>query len=345
MNTMRPVPGHSTVCSARSTGRSAGHEKTRTDRLRVMIGTLLTLVVLGGCGLRLESAEIPELAPDADEISRQAMVADAIAIRDAASEALLEVSAESPTAASLQQVTDFAALHLDALGGEYVSGLSHTTSENESEADASTQTSLDPDTFADKTATDPSELPGVGDATDGTAPTDTATTAVATPESVVSLLAQSSARARGSLATPADGALARLYVSIAASQIESARALAEAAGTEFVLPEAFGTDLPETLPTNLSTTDLTTLVRSEDSAGYAYEVAAARLPSDARTLSLARASAHREHGQEWAELASVAETTTDPRQVAYDLPDGVDGGARSPGSRPSCRSLRRSSRR
>ncbi|MEP7765223.1 DUF4439 domain-containing protein [Sanguibacter sp. 25GB23B1] len=280
-----------------------------------MIGTLLAVAVLSGCGIRLESPAIPELAPDADEISRQAMVADSIAIRDEATEALLSVPAESPAAASLQQVADFAVLHVDALGGEYVSGLSHTSGSGESEADASTQTSLDPETLTDEPL-------------DGAVPPEESTPVVpATSSSVVSLLAQSSARARGSLATPVDGPLARLYVSIAASQIESARALAAAAGIELVLPEAFGTALPTSLPANLSTADLTTLVRSEDSAGYAYEVAAARLPAESRTLSLARAAAHRERGQEWAELASVAETSTDPRQVAYDLPDGTDGGA------------------
>ena len=144
---------------------------------------------------------------------------------------------------------------------------------------------------------------------------------------MVSLLTQSSSRSRGSLATPVDGSLARLYVSIAASQVELARDLASSAGIAFTVPEAFGTALPETLPANLSTGELTTLVRSEDSAGYGYEVAAARLPAESRTLSLSRAAVHRDRGQEWAELASVDETAADPRQVAYDLPDSADGSA------------------
>lgn len=323
MNTTPPVLGHSTAHSALRTSPRVRRGRTLSERLRVMIGTLLAVAVLGGCGIRLESPAIPELAPDADEISRQAMVADAIAIRDEATEALLTVPADSPAGVALQQVADFAVLHVDALGGEYVSGLSHTSGSGESETDASTQTSVDPDTLTEEPSDDPSavadELP------EGALPAEEPPVP-ATSSTVVSLLAQSSSRARGSLATPLDGPLARLYVSIAASQVESARTLAAAAGVEFVLPETFGTALPTALPANLSTSDLMTLVRSEDSAGYAYEVAAARLPAESRTLSLARAAAHRERGQEWAELASVAETTTDPRQVAYDLPDGADGG-------------------
>lgn len=294
----------------------------RSARLRVMIGTLLTVVVLAGCGIRLESPAVPELAPDADEISRQAMVADAVAIRDEATAALGAVPAGTPEALALQQVADFATLHTDALGGVYVSGLGHATGSSESAADAGTQTSLDPETLADDEPTDPATSEGEVPA-EGAAPTPAAAPASST--TVVSLLTQSASRARGSLATPLDGSLARLYVSVAASQVELARDLATSSGVTFTLPETFGTTLPEALPANLSTADLTTLVRGEDSAGYAFEVSAARLPADVRTLSLSRAALHRDRGQGWAELAGVHDTSADPRQVAYDLPDGADG--------------------
>lgn len=317
MNITAPELGRTTAPSTLRTDHGAVRTGTLAARLRVMIGTLLVGAVLAGCGIRLDSPAIPELSPDADEISRQAMVADAVAIRDEATEALLAVAPGTPEATALQQVVDFSALHVEALGGEYVSGLGHTTTSSDGQAEAGAQTSLDPKTLADE----PAE--GVDDAgaTDGTSVPD----APATSATVVSLLAQSSARARGSLATPVDGSLARLYVSVAASQLGSARDLAASSGTELAPPEAFGTSLPESLPANLSAAELTTLVRSEDSAGYGYEVVAARLPAESRGLSLSRAAAHRDRGQRWAVLASMDQTPTDPRKVAYELPDGADG--------------------
>ena len=92
-----------------------------------------------------------------------------------------------------------------------------------------------------------------------------------------------------------------------------------------MLPEAFTTQMPTTLPLNVSAADLTTVVRSEDAAGFAYEVMAARLSDAARTLAQNRAEVHRERAQAWAELASLDGTASDPRQVSYALPTTPDG--------------------
>ena len=275
-----------------------------------MISTLVTLLVLSGCGLRLEGPGPVELVPDADEVSRQAMVADALAVHDAAEVALAGVAADSPEAASLAEIIDFADLHSAALGGLYSSGIAE-----------------DPDSSTGdqgQTALEPGSVPS-GDSTDTTPVAPTTTPAPATSSDVVALLAQSAARARSSLATPSDGLLARVYASIAASQIDSARALAAQTGAEFSLPEAFTLQMPTTLPVNLSATDLTTVVRSEDAAGFAYEVIAARLSDGARALAQERAQVHRERAQTWAELASLDGTASDPRQVAYALPTTADG--------------------
>lgn len=275
-----------------------------------MISTLLALLVLSGCGLRLEGPGPVEPVPDADEVSRQAMVADALAVQDAASQALAGVAAESPEAAGLAQIIDFADLHIAALGGVHSSGIAE-----------------DPDSGSGdqgQTELEPGSVPS-GDAT-ATAPvTPPADPAPATTSDVVALLAQSAARARGSLATPTDGLLARVYASVAASQLDSARALAAQTGAELVLPEAFTTQMPTTLPLNLSATDLTTVVRSEDAAGFAYEVIAARLSDGPRALAQERARVHRERAQTWAELASLDGTASDPREVAYALPTTADG--------------------
>lgn len=285
--------------------------RPRTRAASVMISTLLALLVLSGCGLRLEGPGPVEPVPDADEVSRQAMVADTLAIQAAAEQALAGTAADTPEAAALTQIIDFADLHSAALGGVYSSGIEE---DGDGTSGDQGQTSLEPGSV-------PSAEGG-----DVATATPTATTP-ATSSDVVSLLAQSAARARGSLATPDDGLLARVYASIAASQLDSARALAALTAVDFVLPESFTTQMPSDLPLNLSAADVSTVVRSEDAAGYAYEVMAARLTDSARALAQARAEVHRERAQTWAELASLDGTASDPRQVAYALPATADGGS------------------
>ena len=309
MNTATSFP----ACAAQTCGSSlvtAVRPTRRSRAARVMISTLLSLLVLSGCGLRLEGPGPVEPVPDADEVSRQAMVADALAIHDAAQEALAAVPADSPEAASLSQVIDFSDQHIAGLGGVYSSGI-----DEELDGGSGDQ---------GQTPLEPGSVPSGDTAAGGTA-TPTAPPAPATTSDVVALLTQSAARARGSLATPADALLARVYASIAASQLDSARALAGRVGADFLLPEAFTTLMPTALPLNLSATDLTTIVRSEDAAGFAYEVIAARLSDGARALAQDRAQVHRERAQTWAELASLDGTASDPREVAYALPTTADG--------------------
>lgn len=309
MNTAPHSPARAAQTRGSAPVSGALSSRPRTRATRVMISTLLALLVLTGCGVRLEGPGPEELVPDADEVSRQAMVADAVAIHDGAEEALATVAADSPEAAVLTQIIDFADLHVAALGGVYSSGIDH--SDDASQGDQG-QTELEP-----------GSVPSAGAVADPVEPT--TTPAPATSPDVVTLLTHSAARARGSLVTPTDPLLARLYASIAASQLDSARSLAAQTGVEFVAPEAFTTDMPTTLPLNVSATDLTTIVRSEDAAGFAYEVMAARLSDDARALAQARAQVHRERAQTWAELASLDGTASDPRRVAYTLPTTASG--------------------
>ena len=304
----------SPACAARTRGSvpvpAAPSSRPRARATSVMISTLLALLVLSGCGLRLEGPGPVEPVPDADEVSRQAMVADAVAIHDAAEQALAGVAADSGEATALTQIIDFADLHSAALGGVYSSGIDRTPDSGSGDQG--------------QTAIEPGTVPSP-DSSAATPVAPTTEPAPATSSDVVALLAQSAARARGSLATPSDPLLARVYASIAASQLDSARALAAQSGLEFVPPEAFTTQLPTELPPNLSAADLSTVVRSEDAAGFAYEVMAARLSGDARALAQDRAQVHRARAQTWAELASLDGTASDPRKVAYALPDGADG--------------------
>lgn len=306
---------HSPACAARTRGSvpAIAPRTSRPHRVRakVMISTLLTLLVLTGCGLRLDGPTPAEPVPDADEVSRQAMVADATAIRDGAEQALALAAPDSAEATALTQVIAFSELHSAALGGVYSSGIDH----GDDGVGDQGQTELEP---------------GSVPSGDGATPAPPAPSTEPPPPSsaqVVSLLTQSAARARGSLVTPTDPLLARLYASIAASQLDSARDLAALTGVEFVAPEAFTTQMPTTLPLNLAASDLTTIVRSEDAAGFAYEVMAPHLSDDARALAIDRAQVHRARAQAWAELASLDGTASDPRQVAYTLPTAADGGS------------------
>ena len=276
-----------------------------------MISTLLALLVLSGCGVRWEGPGPQEPVPDADEVSRQAMVADAISIHDGAAEALAAAAPGSAEAATLELIISFTDQQVTALGGVYSSGIEPDSDGGSGDEG---QTALEPGSVA---SADSAGAP----VTPAPAP------APATSADVVALLAQSAARARGSLVTPTDPLLARLYASVAASQLDSARTLATQAGIDFVAPETFTAAMPTTLPLNLSASDLTTIVRSEDAAGFAYEVMAARLSDDARALAQDRAQVHRERAQDWAELASLDGTASDPRQVAYTLPTTQTGGS------------------
>lgn len=328
----------------------------RRRRLRsaatVTISTLLALATVAGCGIRLESPAPAALVPDADEISRQAAVADVLLVQQEAARTLPTVEDGSPVATLLTEIDTTSAAQVAALGGEYVSGTDDTTSEVAGTGTQDTgegQTALPPESVTDDQGSiDPSiaasptddastGTDGSSDNTDATQdpggpadPADPADDAASTPpapsvERLVEILTQSADRTRASLSTPSDPALARLYASVATSHLDQARSLAAAAGIEAPATESFTTSLPATLPKNLAAADLSTLVQSEDAAGFAYEVMAARLGDADRAAARERAAVHRARAQTWAELASLDGTATDPRAVAYDLPDAADG--------------------
>lgn len=328
-------PQSSPVCGTSPTHeRPVPSRRARRSAVTVMISTVLALATLTGCGIRLESAAPEALVPDADEVSRQAAVADALVVQDEAAATLATVDPASPVAGVLIDIEARASEYVEALGGEYVSGLadSSTGVASGSPQDSSDgQTELPPGSVTDDQGTiDPSIAASPTASADETdadsgAPADQSTTAPPSVERLVGLLTQSADRSRASLGTPDDPALARLCASIAAAHLDQARTLAETAGLEVPSTESFTTAMPTTLPKNLAAADLSTLVQAEDSAGFAYEAMAARLGEDDRATARSRAAVHRARAQTWAELASLDATATDPRAVAYDLPDAADG--------------------
>lgn len=286
---------------------------TRRRVLAVSMSTLLAMLSVTACGVRLESPAPAALVVDADEISRQAMVADVVAVRTAAVEVRSSLPDDDPVASTLDVILLYAEQHLSALGGEYQGGAaSDADGQADGELPADAHTPLEPGTVTDED--------GDVDPAVTATPAPEVTAGPTTAATVVGLLSQSSGRARGSLATPLDGGRARLYASIAASQLECARDLAAVTGTELVVPDAFTSDEPAVLPVGVSADELATLVRSEDSAGYASEVVAAWSGDDLRSLALDRARTHRERAEVWATLAGVDGTSKDPRRVAYQLP-------------------------
>lgn len=254
----------------------------RTGLVAVVVAILA--LTLGGCGIRVETPPPSEPVPDALETARRAAAADVIAILDVASESAENLAQDDPADVILDDILAASTVHLAQLGGEYVSGLD----------------------------SDPNPNPS----SDGSGGPD------ATLETVVDRLAQAYSRTRGSLESTPDPGLARLMASIATFQLTSARSLAASAELELPSVVVPGTpDLPDVPPAGISSSDLTPLILSEDAAGYAYEVLAARLLDAPRVAALARASVHRTRSDAAAAAAQVARTIADPRRVAYELPD------------------------
>lgn len=309
--------------------RTAPHRPTRpvphpaparSRRSRAVVGALVlgAVVLLSGCGLRLETDPPAEPVPDAAEQVRRDAVDDALALAAAADAAAS--GADEDVAGVLGLVSSTAADQVVALGGVYDSGLPDPEGATPSPA---------------PTATDPA--PG--------------------PADVLVLLGEAASAARAGATAADDAGTARLLASVAASRAQLTDRLAAALGTDAPAVDAeadgftTGGDadgsgsgdgsaaLPSTsaaassspapspaatgpadaLGADLDRADALALVLAEDQAGYGFEVAAARLADDARARARAAAAAHRAAATTWAEAVGVAGTTDDPRRVAYEL--------------------------
>ncbi|GIG37856.1 DUF4439 domain-containing protein [Cellulomonas pakistanensis] len=305
-----------------STAAPSARPASRSPRTRA-VGAVLAVaaaVLLSGCGLRWETEPPAEPVPDAAEQVRRDAVADALALADAADAA--GAGADAGVAELLGLVASTAGVQADALGGVYDSGIAPAEGE------------------------DPTP-----------SPTPTATTS-ATPAEVLGLLGEAASAARADARAAEDPGMARLLASVAASRAQLADRLAAALGTEppavdaepeggFTAggsadgsgsgdgsaeapsasspasPTPAATAPADAVATDLDRGDVLALVLAEDQAGYGFEVAAARLSGDARTLARSAAGAHRSAASAWAEAAGVAGTAEDPRRVAYDLDGDV----------------------
>src|SRR5659263_452359 len=162
----------------RPTPRVRGAARRRPRALRLVVAVLAVTTALAGCGIRLETPAPTAPAPDATEIVRSRSVDDALEL--AAGARAAGTAANAVVLAVLAQVADFSDQHAVELGGVYDSGLATPT-------------------------------PGT--------PTPTAgSTSAPDPGQVLALLATADRTAAADAGVVADGELARLLASIAASR-------------------------------------------------------------------------------------------------------------------------------
>ncbi|MGP7960759.1 DUF4439 domain-containing protein [Sanguibacter sp. A247] len=252
-------------------------------RTRRTAASLLVVLALTGCSVRLETPPPSEPSLTSVEAARRAAVTDVLDVR-ATAQAATAKAAKRP-AAILAEVAAAADSQETQLGGVYASGL------------------VGPD--------------------GSPAPAPTGTPAGTDVPATIEVLAQAASRARAGLETAEDPGFARLTGSLSIAHLAAARALAAAADaeqpeTEFTPVPAVPAELD-----GVPASDLLALVVAEDSAGYMLEVLASRLEDPRRAAALSRAAIHRERADDWARVAGVDATPEDPRRVAYALPDGI----------------------
>ncbi|KGM14165.1 DUF4439 domain-containing protein [Cellulomonas bogoriensis] len=262
---------------------------------------LATALVLAGCGVRLETPPPAPLVPDDAEVVRQRTTADALALAVLAEH--VDTGDDTALADAARAAASASRLHLEALGGIYDPG------------------------------TEPYDVDGADE------PEDSTTTPPAVPrppQDLQTLLARAAQTALDDADAVPDGPLARLVASVAVSRALHLESMTRAMGPDQDTSPApprpgrqdAGTDAGEDdgsdrPPPGVSAADLRSLVLSEDAAGYAWEVVAARAGGDPRTAAAARAAEHRTRADHWARLGGVAKTQADPRRNLYSLPEEI----------------------
>lgn len=309
---------------ARPTGdRPPGH------RARAVAGALAAgaVLLLSGCGLRWETEPPAEPVPDAAEDARRTAVDDALALAEAAQAAA--AGAGEPVAAVLTLVVDAASTQVDALGGVYDSGLPDP--EPDPDAPSPTATTAPAATPADvleqlgaAASTARADALGADDpglarllasvATSRAQLTDRLATALGVEAPAVDAEPEADWTSGG--AADGSGSGDGSATSPAATPSEPATPTGSpGAGGATPGADAVGTDLDRP--------NLLALTLAEDQAGFGFEVAAARLSDDARSLARDAAARHRATAATWATAAGVSGTADDPRRVSYELDGDV----------------------
>jgi len=278
------------------------HTYRRAQRLGALGLAPVIALLISGCDVRRETPANAELVPNSVELVRRAAADNAVQLTDFG-QAWLAAGVNETEQAEMQRLVADSNAHLASLGGVYVSGLAPNDAD-----------------VVDESASSP--------------------VVVGSWAPLISTLNQAAAQNFLAANADPDGNKARLLASIGTSQALTAQRLANLAGmadydpvSELILAGWDGgmhdgivddvADLGEPTggeATGITVADFQAIVKSEDAARYAFEVAAARNEGDLRTALRQRARIHGDRGQAWAVLGQIAETDQDPRLVAYSIP-------------------------
>lgn len=317
---------------ARPTGDRAPGRRSRAVAGVLAAGVVL---LLSGCGLRWETEPPAEPVPDAAEDARRTAVDDALALAEAAQAAA--AGAGEPVAAVLTLVVDAASTQVDALGGVYDSGLP----DPEPDADAPSPTA----TATTAPVATPADVLGQLGAAASTARADALTAEDPGLARLLASVATSRAQltdrlaaALGVEAPAVDAAPGPGWTSGGAADGSGSgdgSATSSATPSEPATPtgspgadgatpgDGGATPGADAVGTDLDRPNLLALTLAEDQAGFGFEVAAARLSDDARSLARDAAARHRATAGTWATAAGVSGTADDPRRVSYELDGDV----------------------
>ncbi|MCL1801982.1 MAG: ferritin-like domain-containing protein [Promicromonosporaceae bacterium] len=269
---------------------------------------LVLLVLLGGCtDLRLDTAPPTEPIPDAFELVRRTAVDDVLFLI-ARAESALSGDLDEPIRVELERVIADAQAHYAALGGTYVSGLELEAGEGVAAGEGGE---------AGGGAVGAGVVPAPG-----ADPAANLVEAATWPQVAESLFAAGLVNRVTANEVPS-GDVARLLAAIGTNQTIHAITLWELGGNytaQYLIPEN-PTEIVD--PAGVTVSDFQAIIKSEDAARFAFEVAAARNEGDVRAMLLLLSREHGERAAYWALASHVTGTDQDPRLVAYQVPAGM----------------------
>ncbi|MGC0143845.1 hypothetical protein [Pseudactinotalea sp. Z1732] len=256
---------------------SAPRGRTRWYRLSVVLAVLL---ILTGCGVRLDVPPAPTPVPEGqDEVRQEAAQAVSVILQSAE---LAIPDAPEQVGGVLQAVAADAQAHLEALGGVW-----------------EPPPRPEPEDPEDAPPAQPEPITAAG------------------ASDVLAALEAAAPQLRGGAAS-VEPDLAVLLVSVSANQHVHARDLAGALGADPAPPPAEPADPADAYPAAFGP-EAAPLCRALDAAGYLAEVRAGRASGEEAARLAERAQELRAQAELVATRGGFSGTEEDPREIAYAL--------------------------